>query len=109
MNGYAATVFAYGQTGSGKTFTMDGNEGESRGIIQRTVLQLFEISAQNPLISYTFKITMLEIYNETIKDLLAPQVAARSWGSLALGARLPRSLRARSARAQSTSTLSRAL
>ena len=70
LDGFNICIFAYGQTGSGKTFTMDGNQGEQRGIIQRTVLELFEISKQNAAIEYTFKITMLEIYNETIRDLL---------------------------------------
>ena len=70
LDGFNICIFAYGQTGSGKTFTMDGNQGEQRGIIQRTVLELFEISKQNQAILYTFKITMLEIYNETIRDLL---------------------------------------
>ena len=70
LDGYNICIFAYGQTGSGKTFTMDGNQGEQRGIIQRTVIELFDIAKQNPAIAYTFKITMLEIYNETIRDLL---------------------------------------
>lgn len=43
LDGYNVCIFAYGQTGSGKTYTMEGpNSPESRGMIPRTVLHIFE-------------------------------------------------------------------
>ena len=48
---------------------MDGY-ADSRGVIHRAIEELFEFASNNSYIQYTFKITMLEIYNETINDLL---------------------------------------
>ena len=48
---------------------MDGSK-DSPGVIPRTVLELFNVVRDNPCIEYTFSLTMLEIYNETIRDLL---------------------------------------
>lgn len=75
LDGYNVCIFAYGQTGSGKTFTMEGPSQfspEQTGMIPRAVVQIFE-STQD-LISkgwqYEFEASFLEIYNETIRDLL---------------------------------------
>jgi chromosomal replication initiation ATPase DnaA len=38
LNGINCTIFAYGQTGSGKTYTMQGNQRENAGIIQRAAV-----------------------------------------------------------------------
>ncbi|CAG9325637.1 unnamed protein product [Blepharisma stoltei] len=74
LDGYNGTIFAYGQTGSGKTYTMMGYDfydEEFRGIIPRAASQIFEFVRQdNGEIEYTLKCSMLEIYKETIKDLL---------------------------------------
>jgi kinesin family protein C2/C3 len=64
-------MFAYGQTGSGKTFTMEGTP-ERRGVNPRSMQLLFERIAQSQKeFSYTVSMSMLEIYNESIRDLLA--------------------------------------
>lgn len=75
LDGYSVCVFAYGQTGSGKTYTMEGPDNyddESMGMIPRSVYQIFESAKKmkEKGWSFEFKSSMLEIYNETINDLL---------------------------------------
>ncbi|EDO44491.1 predicted protein [Nematostella vectensis] len=73
LDGYNGTVMAYGQTGSGKTFTMTGSteKFEHRGIIPRSIQQLFREIADRPNSSVTVRISYLEIYNEGMYDLLS--------------------------------------
>ncbi|KAL0097340.1 P-loop containing nucleoside triphosphate hydrolase protein [Phycomyces blakesleeanus] len=71
MDGYNATVFAYGQTASGKTYTMMGTEQEP-GVIPRAVNEVFENIRQATNKEFLLRVSYLEIYNETIRDLLAP-------------------------------------
>ena len=100
LDGEHACIFAYGQTGSGKTYTIMGappppntdknapiEMWEGAGIVPRAVEYLFE--ATNPNNSQNrnsekksksdkekgFKIGLscLEIYNETLRDLLEPE------------------------------------
>lgn len=73
LDGYNVCCFAYGQTGSGKTFTMEGAEyDEARGVIPRAVTQIFraaeKLGAQGW--EFTFTASFVEIYNETLRDLL---------------------------------------
>ncbi|KAI8366582.1 P-loop containing nucleoside triphosphate hydrolase protein [Blakeslea trispora] len=70
MEGYNGTVFAYGQTASGKTFTM-GNELEP-GIIPRSIHNVFDYIKKAITREFLLRVSYLEIYNETIKDLLNP-------------------------------------
>ncbi|XP_031339317.1 protein claret segregational-like [Photinus pyralis] len=72
MDGYHVCVFAYGQTGSGKTYTMQGGDCSSPGIIPQTVDLIFKLIAKYEKIGwcYTVQASFLEIYNETIRDLL---------------------------------------
>ncbi|KNC49859.1 uncharacterized protein AMSG_06148 [Thecamonas trahens ATCC 50062] len=81
LDGYNVTVFAYGQTGSGKTYTMEGYPEcgvEAIGMIPRAVANIFERAAAQAELgwSYTFEASYLEIYNETVRDLLAPDADA---------------------------------
>ncbi|PWA73788.1 kinesin motor domain-containing protein [Artemisia annua] len=80
LEGYNWTIFAYGQTGTGKTYTMEGEGGKTKngefhedvGVIPRAVEQLFDtLEAQNA--EYSMKVTYIELYNEEITDLLAPE------------------------------------
>lgn len=75
LDGYKVCIFAYGQTGSGKTFTMMGRPGNAnkKGLIPRSLEQIFETrqSLQSQGWKYELQVSMLEIYNETIRDLLA--------------------------------------
>ncbi|KAI9361249.1 P-loop containing nucleoside triphosphate hydrolase protein [Zopfochytrium polystomum] len=77
VGGFNTAVFAYGATGAGKTHTMLGSPTEP-GIIPQTLSDLFflisSLSMQaQPGLSTTYAVSLsfLEIYNESIRDLLA--------------------------------------
>ncbi|KAI7752481.1 hypothetical protein M8C21_012578, partial [Ambrosia artemisiifolia] len=74
LDGYKVCIFAYGQTGSGKTHTMMGTSenDDDKGLIPRSLEQIFESRQmlQNQGWKYEMQVSMLEIYNETIRDLL---------------------------------------
>ena len=73
MDGYNAVIFAYGQTASGKTYTLSGDSaGEEPGIIPRSMKEVFAAIKRTPDREYLLRCSYLEIYNETIYDLLAP-------------------------------------
>ncbi|KAI0456362.1 kinesin motor domain-containing protein [Xylaria acuta] len=72
LDGYNATVFAYGATGCGKTHTITGTT-QMPGIIFLTMQELFErISDCSDEKHTEVSLSYLEIYNETIRDLLVP-------------------------------------
>ncbi|OIV91606.1 hypothetical protein TanjilG_09018 [Lupinus angustifolius] len=75
LDGYKVCIFAYGQTGSGKTYTMMGRPDapDLKGLIPRSLEQIFQISQslKNQGWKYKMQASILEIYNETIRDLLA--------------------------------------
>ncbi|XP_038052744.1 kinesin-like protein KIF18A [Patiria miniata] len=72
LAGYNTSVFAYGATGAGKTFTMLGAP-DCPGVIFLTMVDLYrrigEI-AKDKLCDVA--VSYLEVYNENIRDLLAP-------------------------------------
>uniref|UniRef100_A0A663M695 Kinesin-like protein n=1 Tax=Athene cunicularia TaxID=194338 RepID=A0A663M695_ATHCN len=74
--GYNGTIMCYGQTGAGKTYTMMGATADykHRGIIPRAIQQVFRASAH----SVRVRISYLEIYNETLLDLLSPTMSSRN-------------------------------
>ncbi|KAH8116258.1 kinesin-domain-containing protein [Phellopilus nigrolimitatus] len=72
-DGYNVCIFAYGQTGSGKSYTMEGGSNEeTAGMIPRAVEQVFRVaeSMKSKGWEYNLEGQFLEIYNETINDLL---------------------------------------
>ncbi|AAS53120.1 AER441Cp [Eremothecium gossypii ATCC 10895] len=77
LDGFNGTVFAYGATGCGKTFTISGTP-DSPGIIFLTMQELFQ-RINNLKDTKTFELTVsyLEIYNETIRDLLEPDTPSQ--------------------------------
>ncbi|KAJ7010817.1 kinesin-like protein KIN-UA [Populus alba x Populus x berolinensis] len=72
LDGYNGTVMAYGQTGTGKTYTL-GRLGEedtaARGIMVRA---MEDILADVSLETDSVSISYLQLYMETIQDLLNP-------------------------------------
>ncbi|XP_068658421.1 kinesin-like protein KIN-7A [Aristolochia californica] len=66
LTGINATIFAYGQTSSGKTFTM-------KGITKSAINDIYKHIENNPERDFIIKISALEIYNETVMDLLNPE------------------------------------
>ncbi|MCO5609703.1 hypothetical protein L7F22_063935 [Adiantum nelumboides] len=66
---YACTVFAYGQTSSGKTYTMRGSKMDL-GLIG---LAVHEIFSHIQTAKFLIRISYMEIYNEDINDLFAPE------------------------------------
>uniref|UniRef100_A0A8C6MRN6 Kinesin-like protein n=1 Tax=Mus spicilegus TaxID=10103 RepID=A0A8C6MRN6_MUSSI len=69
--GYNATLLAYGQTGSGKSYSMIGF-GTNKGLIPRVCEELFQaIEKQKKNLEPQVMFSMLEIYNEQIRDLLS--------------------------------------
>lgn len=97
LDGYNATIFAYGQTGSGKTHTMLGTmdsasdicskmnpeeDTSEAGLIPRAVSSLFakleELKQESRFdedrqFSYSVSVQFLELYGESIRDLLHPE------------------------------------
>ena len=81
--GYNCSLFAYGQTGSGKSFSMVGNAqgdqgellvGPQAGIVPRVCSSMFDRigATDDPDVSFKVETSMLEIYNERVRDLFNP-------------------------------------
>ncbi|XP_014670722.1 PREDICTED: carboxy-terminal kinesin 2-like isoform X1 [Priapulus caudatus] len=76
LDGYNVCIFAYGQTGSGKTYTMEGPDhpdDTSVGMIPRAVMQVFRSAKalQDKGWQYDMSASFMEIYNESLRDLLS--------------------------------------
>ncbi|XP_024784426.4 centromere-associated protein E isoform X2 [Pan paniscus] len=69
IQGYNGTIFAYGQTASGKTYTMMGSE-DHLGVIPRAIHDIFQKIKKFPDREFLLRVSYMEIYNETITDLL---------------------------------------
>ncbi|XP_064614056.1 kinesin-like protein KIF28P [Liolophura sinensis] len=72
--GYNCSLFAYGQTGSGKSYSMVGY-GNNKGIVPLACEELFNViekkrSTAGKDEEYQVTLSMLEIYNEQVRDLL---------------------------------------
>ncbi|XP_059965407.1 kinesin-like protein KIF9 isoform X3 [Mesoplodon densirostris] len=73
LNGYNGTIMCYGQTGAGKTYTMTGatENYKHRGILPRALQQVFKMIEERPTQAITVRVSYLEIYNESLFDLLS--------------------------------------
>ena len=71
--GYHCCLFAYGQTGSGKSYSMVGY-GVNKGIVPISCEEIFKKIEKNKTEDkvYEVQVSMLEIYNEKVQDLLIP-------------------------------------
>ncbi|KAH0747299.1 hypothetical protein KY285_008956 [Solanum tuberosum] len=73
LNGYNGTVMAYGQTGTGKTYTvgrLGKDDVSERGIMVRA---LEDIIVNTTPSSDSVEMSFLQLYMESIQDLLAPE------------------------------------
>nr|KAF6474609.1 kinesin family member 9 [Rousettus aegyptiacus] len=73
LDGYNGTIMCYGQTGAGKTYTMTGatENYKHRGILPRALQQVFRMVEERPTHAVTVRVSYLEIYNESLFDLLS--------------------------------------
>jgi len=91
MDGFNVSVMAYGPTGAGKTYSITGaggvatdnsgssNSGSSRhrGLVPRMLQDIFQtIKERAVIVELSLKLAMFEIYNEEVRDLLAPAAPA---------------------------------
>jgi len=87
LDGYSVCIMAYGQTNSGRTFTLLGNIGEplshnsTVGIHLNAVRHLFDVAEKrSERYQDTFSITILEIQEDRLFDLVAGTQAALKFG-----------------------------
>ncbi|GAB1600871.1 kinesin-like protein KIF25 [Argonauta hians] len=82
LDGYNVCIMAYGQTGSGKTHTMLGSHKNENynlsheiqpdeGVIPRAMRELFSLMSEKPSGTYQAEVSVVEIYNNDIRDLLS--------------------------------------
>ena len=73
LEGYNCCLFAYGQTGSGKSYSIFGY-GANKGIVPIICDEILngQTLVNTDKFSFQVMISMLEIYNEKIQDLLIP-------------------------------------
>lgn len=80
FKGYNACLFAYGQTGSGKSYSMMGYDEDNMGLIPRICEGIFRrvsLPDYNNT-KFNLQVSYLEIYNETVRDLLATDSSFKS-------------------------------
>ncbi|XP_053919845.1 kinesin-like protein KIF25 isoform X1 [Cuculus canorus] len=91
LDGYNVCIMAYGQTGSGKTYTMLGPQLEENfafsiedeselGIIPRATQEVFRLLSEKPPGSYWVEVSVVEVYNNEIFDLLAKDNYGKVFG-----------------------------
>lgn len=59
----------YGQTGAGKTFTMVGDDKQP-GLYFTAVEEVFRLVKDPGSLRYNISVSVVEIYNEEMRDLL---------------------------------------
>ena len=81
LDGYNVCIMAYGQTGSGKTFTMIGDH-DRPGLYFTSVREVFRRMEERAefITESRIRVSVVEIYNETIRDLLPKKKHSTSNG-----------------------------
>ncbi|KAM6467617.1 kinesin-like protein KIF25 isoform 2-T2 [Liasis olivaceus] len=88
LDGYNVCIMAYGQTGSGKTYTMLGPQLENSfhfpvedetelGIIPRASKEVFRLLSEKPPGNHWVEVSVVEVYNNEVFDLLAKDNSGR--------------------------------
>lgn len=89
LDGYNVCLLSYGQTGSGKTFTMQGTGvGQMRGLIPRSIEQIAQhkMRLEKDGWAFSMDVSFLEVYNESLKDLLRENLKEESKHEIKVGA-----------------------
>lgn len=69
LDGYNVSIIAYGQTSSGKTYSMEGTS-KAPGVTFKALEELFIEIRDRTDHEYSICMSILEVYNERIRDLL---------------------------------------
>ncbi|XP_067674970.1 kinesin-like protein KIF25 [Haliotis asinina] len=88
LDGYNVSIMAYGQTGSGKTHTMLGSHRNDdyhpsddmhpdEGVIPRATRELFRLMSEKPPGTHSLEVSVVEIYNNDIRDLLSRDTSVK--------------------------------
>lgn len=82
--GRNGSIFTYGQTGSGKTHTMQGHGSirddflrDSPGFLHLAGKDLFQLAKDSQDREFVFSISVIEVYNEDVRDLLSKRIDHR--------------------------------
>jgi len=96
VEGRNGSIFAYGQTSSGKTYTMQGSStiskgagmgnagkkgsgaGLSNGFVHLTAVDLFNEIAEIHGRDYKIQVSVIEVYNEEVRDMLVDKKKNKS-------------------------------
>uniref|UniRef100_A0A1J3IRP6 Kinesin-like protein KCA2 n=1 Tax=Noccaea caerulescens TaxID=107243 RepID=A0A1J3IRP6_NOCCA len=72
LDGSNVSIFAYGQTHAGKTYTMEGSN-QDRGLYARCFEELIDLANSDSVCTsqFSFSVSVCELYNEQIRDLLS--------------------------------------
>lgn len=80
--GYNVCLFAYGQTGSGKSYSMvGGGDDATEGIVPKACREIFARLREAGSEKAQVEVTMIEIYNERVRDLLDVATNANPFGT----------------------------
>ncbi|RNF03755.1 putative kinesin [Trypanosoma rangeli] len=88
--GYTVSAIAYGQTGAGKTFTMSSLSAD---VVQRVLAALKEEDLAEDDGKHEFRFSAVEVYNESISDLIASGTGSMLHPSHSMGSLPSLSLR----------------